>query len=332
MLAGNDRFVTPLRVPYRGGSPTATRVVLERRKDRESDRPRRTRERPESVETDRTATTRHRKGPAGSSVRDEPGTRTAPGCSSLRVAARSGGGWGARAAFEDGPRGPALFGLMGSERVAQHMAETFRESGRGGCPPQQTHEIPVTVHVGPGREPHGSSAHGGFKVRPKGGDQLRRSPRKRRKRRPVELRTSQSDQVRSFSIGRRAQDRPVRRQLRHDPGPVDFMQGRTVVPHGNDPVVPRRKRIGEGVGESRAKVGAPLLRIVDLDDRKPTLRHRLAGMVVERFGDPLILGVVLSHEALVQPLPFRAATEKQNGGVRVGGTNGGPSWVRNDEC
>jgi hypothetical protein len=51
-------------------------------------------------------------------------------------------------------------------------------------------------------------------------------------------------------------------------------------------------------------------------------------VVVERLGDPSIFGVVPVHEALVQPLPLRAATEEQNGGVRVGGTDDRPCGVK----
>jgi len=67
----------------------------------------------------------------------------------------------------------------------------------------------------------------------------------------------------------------------------------------------------------------------NLDYGQPTVRHRPSGMVVKRRGHPSTLGVVLSHKLFVQPLPFRAAAEEQNGGVWAGGADGSPSRREN---
>lgn len=114
-------------------------------------------------------------------------------------------------------------------------------------------------------------------------------------------------------------------QLLGDCRPVDLVQGRAVVAHGNDVLVPRRKRVGDRIGEARAEITPALLRTVNLDRGQPTVRHRPSGMVVKRRGHPSALGVVLPHELFVQPLPFRAAAEEQNGGVCVRGADGNSS-------
>jgi len=118
-------------------------------------------------------------------------------------------------------------------------------------------------------------------------------------------------------------------QLLSDCRPVDLVQGRAVVAHGNDVLVPRRKRVGDGVGEARAEIMPALLRTVHLDRGQPAVRHRPSGMVVKRRGHPSTLGVVLPHELFVQPLSFRAAAEEQNGGVCVRGADGSPSRREN---
>jgi hypothetical protein len=157
----------------------------------------------------------------------------------------------------------------------------------------------------------------------KGREQARGFPRERREGGLVELRAMQPNQVGPIPLRRRAEDGGILIEPGRHGLPVHLVQAGAVAPHGNGALVPLREGIGDGVGEARPKVVAPLLCAVDFKDGQVAPLHGPPRVLVERLGDLLRLRVVPWHEPLIPPLPFRAVAEEQNGGLVAGRVDGG---------
>ncbi len=204
--------------------------------------------------------------------------------------------------------------IRGVVGVSQHPTETGRKPP-GPPPAYQRVKLCRGVYIVAHGKTHRRGPGRVCEVTVQGRKESRGLPRKRRERLVLKLVTRQPNQVGPGVARRGPKDRSSVVQPLRDRCPVDLVEGWTVIAHGNHAVVPRRKRVGDGVGEPRPEGRSSLLRVGDLQHRQSTLRHSLPRVLVEGLRDPPIFRVVVPHELLVQPLPLRTAAEEQNGGV-----------------
>lgn len=156
----------------------------------------------------------------------------------------------------------------------------------------------------------------------KPGKKSRCRPRKRLKSSGFKVLPIHTNEIGPFLLGRGAQHRRARLQPSANACPVHFVHPGAVTSDGNHPVVALGKGVYKCVCEPRSEIVSSLLVSIHLENGKWTAVNGPPGVPVQRPSDPLVLVVVLPHEALVLPLPLRAVAEEQDGGIVNGGTDG----------
>ena len=204
--------------------------------------------------------------------------------------------------------------VIGPQYVSDLRAKTDRKPS---VDVKKRAQVPGIVHVGTRGQERGRPPGPPFKILLK-----RRQERRGRPGKPFELITiklvaPKTDQVGPVPIGGGPENgRAVGHGVRHG-RPIDLVETGTITPDRNDLLVSLRKRVGDGVRKARAETGAALLLVGDFHDRQPAGADGLARVLIKRLGHPSVLRVVPLHELLVLPLPLRAVTEEQNGGMGI---------------
>lgn len=311
------RHLWPLaaRSSIADGRCPADRGPCDKTDDRTRDSPRHSGEAPDNTQNDR------------------PRRPLRPLIEGRTIILRTGAGRAARTRGPQTNRGDGNSGARGVADGAQHNSKVCEEAARKRCVAvHQSDELLVVVHVVARGEQCRRRARVLGEVPRQGRKHSRCRPGKGRKGRSVKLCTAEPNQVGAVPIRRGPQHRPARVEVLRDGRPVDLVQPRAVASHGNHAVVPLRKRVGEGIGETLSKGSAALPGVVDLEDRKPALSRGLQRVLVEGCRDLPILRVVLPYELLVLPLALRAVAEEQDGRVGVGRVDSPSSRENEREC